>query len=93
MNSNDLDDQALREAEGPLPFWLKALGIVMLVPFINSIVPGSIVAIFTWMGLPDPAEHGKKNARPRAGFEAVSDPPPGPVHDRTGKWKGARHAG
>ena len=42
--------------EGPLPFWLKALAIVMLVPVINSVIPGSIVWLFMLMGLPDPTE-------------------------------------
>jgi len=64
----DLDDQPSQE--GPLPFWLKALAIVMLIPFINSLVPGSVVAIFILMGLPDPLEYREANTPPEIIYTA-----------------------
>jgi len=79
---NDLDNEPSQE--GPLPFWLKALAIMMLVPFINSVVPGSVVAVFTTMGFPDPSEYGKEETQPMA-VSAPAPIPPDILRDRFGE--------
>lgn len=37
-----------------LPFWMKALIVIVGIPLLNSIVPGSVIALATFVGLPDP---------------------------------------
>ena len=69
MNAeNALDAQPSQEDEEALPFWMKALAVVIGIPLLNSIVPGSVVALLTLIGLPEPPQRGKaesqKLARP-----------------------------
>lgn len=54
VTDDPLYDQRSQQGEGPLPYWMKALVIMMGIPFVNSIVPGSIVTLFTMFGLPEP---------------------------------------
>lgn len=54
MRSEDDLDNAHAPSEETLPFWMKALFIVVGIPLVNCIVPGSVVALATFIGLPDP---------------------------------------
>jgi hypothetical protein len=52
-SEDDLDDTQPLPEEIP-PFWMKALFIIVGIPMVNCIFPGSVVALATFIGLPDP---------------------------------------
>lgn len=58
-----LDEQPSQEDEEVLPFWMKALAVVIGIPLLNSIVPGSVVALLTMIGLPEPPQRGKAESQ------------------------------
>lgn len=70
MNDFNIDDP--EKPEGPLPFWLKAAAIVMGIPFINSVIPGSVVWLATLVGLPDPASRREEPPKPQYGQRDVT---------------------
>lgn len=54
---NDFDNfQDDIQPEGPLPFWLKATLVVLAIPIVNMIFPGTVAGVAMFFGLPDPVE-------------------------------------
>jgi hypothetical protein len=54
VNLEDESEDAGTLPVETIPFWMKALFIVVGVPLVNCVVPGSVVALATFIGLPDP---------------------------------------